>query len=79
MCPVLALYVVVWFPILFCYSLKKQIIKRVFVFKSGGQMVVTDMAESEKRVGALGKLAISYGVGMVVGPFVGGLLAKFFG
>ena len=41
-------------------------------------MVVTDMAEKSKRADSLGKLGISYGVGMVVGPFVGGLITKNF-
>ena len=39
-------------------------------------MVVTDMAEKSKRADSLGKLGISYGVGMVVGPFIGGIIAK---
>ena len=42
-------------------------------------MVVTDLAEPSKRVDALGKLSISYGVGMVVGPFIGGILADSVG
>ena len=46
---------------------------------AGGQMVVTDLAEPSKRVDALGKLSISYGVGMVVGPFIGGILADSVG
>ena len=42
-------------------------------------MVVTDVADSEQRVGALGKLSISYGVGMVIGPFLAGLISRFYG
>lgn len=45
----------------------------------GGQMIVTDLGESGKRADALGKLGLSYGVGMVVGPAVGGLITKFQG
>lgn len=41
-----------------------------------GQMVVTDVCHSSKRAEALGKLGISYGVGMVIGPFVGGLMTR---
>ena len=48
-------------------------------FFAGGQMVVTDVSEHSSRADALGKLGISYGIGMVVGPFVGGLLTKNLG
>ena len=41
-------------------------------------MVVTDMTESRSRAEALGKLGLSYGIGMVVGPFVGGIITKKF-
>ncbi|XP_041361794.1 solute carrier family 22 member 18-like [Gigantopelta aegis] len=42
----------------------------------GGQMIVTDLGEVHKRADALGKLGMSYGVGMVIGPLVGGLITK---
>ena len=35
-------------------------------------MVMTDVSNSRERADALGKLGVSYGVGMVVGPTVGG-------
>lgn len=35
-------------------------------------MVMTDVSNSKDRANALGKLGVSYGVGMVVGPTVGG-------
>lgn len=38
----------------------------------GAQMVMTDVSNTQERAGALGKLGVSYGVGMVVGPTVGG-------
>ncbi|CAG5123025.1 unnamed protein product [Candidula unifasciata] len=44
----------------------------------GGQMIVTDISSSEKRADAIGKLGISYGIGMVIGPVIGGLLARMF-
>ncbi|XP_062568913.1 solute carrier family 22 member 18-like [Saccostrea cucullata] len=44
----------------------------------GGQMIVTDMGEEGQRAAALGKLGLSYGVGMVIGPFLGGLVTKYF-
>ena len=43
-----------------------------------GQMIVTDTSSGSERAGALGLLGISYGVGMVIGPFIGGLVTKFF-
>lgn len=45
----------------------------------GGQMIVTDVCDKTKRADALGKLGMSYGVGMVIGPFVGGIITKHFG
>ena len=38
---------------------------------------VTDCAAG--RADALGKLGVSYGIGMVIGPFVGGLITKNYG
>ncbi|CAK8680399.1 solute carrier family 22 member 18-like [Clavelina lepadiformis] len=38
----------------------------------GAQMVITDITESKSRSDALGKLGLSYGVGMVLGPVIGG-------
>ncbi len=35
-------------------------------------MVVTDMSETSKRTDALAKLGLSYGVGMIIGPLLGG-------
>ena len=46
---------------------------------AGGQMIVTDICDSSKRADALGKLGMSYGVGMVIGPFVGGIITNIFG
>ncbi|CAG2197507.1 SLC22A18 [Mytilus edulis] len=43
-----------------------------------GQMIVTDTSSEKDRAGALGMLGLSYGVGMVIGPFIGGLVIKFF-
>lgn len=45
----------------------------------GSQMVVTDISEKEGRADALGKLGVSYAIGMVIGPFVGGLITKKYG
>ena len=39
-------------------------------------MVMTDVSGSTKRADALGKLGVSYGVGMVVGPTVGGYITS---
>lgn len=35
-------------------------------------MVMTDVSGSKDRAGALGRLGVAYGVGIVVGPPVGG-------
>lgn len=35
-------------------------------------MVMTDVSTSTDRADALGKLGVSYGIGMVVGPIIGG-------
>ena len=35
-------------------------------------MVMTDVSGSKDRADALGKLGVAYGVGMVVGPPLGG-------
>ena len=42
-------------------------------------MIVTDLGDTEKRADALGKLGLSYGVGMVIGPGIGGLITQNFG
>lgn len=39
-------------------------------------MVMTDVSGSTERADALGKLGVSYGVGMVVGPVVGGYVTS---
>ena len=43
---------------------------------TGAQMVMTDVSGSTERADALGKLGVSYGVGMVVGPTVGGYVTS---
>ena len=42
-------------------------------------MVITDVSNKETRAEALGKLGVSYGGGVVVGPFIGGLVTKYAG
>ena len=41
-------------------------------------MVMTDVSSSTDRADALGKLSVSYGVGMVVGPTLGGYVTKLY-
>lgn len=45
----------------------------------GSQMVMTDVTGKTERAGALGRLGVSYGVGMVVGPIIGGYVSTLFG
>ena len=45
-------------------------------FIAGAQMVMTDVSGSKGRADALGKLGVSYGVGMVVGPTLGGYVTS---
>lgn len=40
-------------------------------------MVITDLSDKKSRSSQLGKLGLSYGVGMVIGPVVGGLCTKY--
>ena len=39
-------------------------------------MVVTDVSGSTERADVMGKLGVAYGVGMVTGPTVGGLITR---
>lgn len=41
-------------------------------------MVMTDVSTTTQRADALGKLSVSYGVGMVVGPTLGGYIVTWF-
>lgn len=45
----------------------------------GAQMVITDISDSQTRSENLGKLGISYGIGMVIGPILGGQTMKYAG
>ena len=40
-------------------------------------MVITDLTDPKERSDKLGKLGLSYGVGMVLGPMIGGLCTKY--
>ena len=42
-------------------------------------MVITDISEPERRADALGKLGVSFAVGMIIGPVLGGQLVKHIG
>ena len=40
-------------------------------------MVIADVSGSAERADVMGKLGVAYGVGMVTGPTVGGLITRF--
>ena len=40
-------------------------------------MVVTDLTNPNERSDKLGKLGLSYGIGMVMGPIIGGWCTKY--
>lgn len=42
-------------------------------------MVITSLSDEDGRAVALSRLGFSYGIGMVVGPTLGGLVTKYFG
>jgi OCT family organic cation transporter-like MFS transporter 18 len=44
----------------------------------GAQMVMTDVSGHEDRADALGKLGVSYGLGMAVGPYIGGYFSTHY-
>ena len=46
----------------------------VYSFCLGAQMVMTDVSDFKERAITLGRLGVSYGVGMVVGPVMGGFV-----
>lgn len=45
----------------------------------GSQMLVTDISDKGDRADALGKLGVFYAIGMVIGPFIGGLITHNYG
>ncbi|XP_056383717.1 solute carrier family 22 member 18 isoform X2 [Hyla sarda] len=45
----------------------------------GAQMIVTDLTSDQERAGALGKLGLCFGIGIIVGSSLGGYLATRFG
>ncbi|XP_073434644.1 solute carrier family 22 member 18 isoform X1 [Dendrobates tinctorius] len=45
----------------------------------GAQMIVTDLTTAQERAGALGKLGLCFGLGIIIGSSLGGYLATRFG
>ena len=50
--------------------------KLCLISLAGAQMVMTDVSDSKERAATLGRLGVSYGVGMIVGPIMGGYVTK---
>ena len=48
-------------------------------FLSGSQMVMAYLSQEAERTSSLAKLGFSYGIGMVVGPSLGGFVTKAYG
>lgn len=46
---------------------------------AGAQKVITDVTTPSQRAGALGKLGFCFGVGIITGSTVGGVLSTKFG
>ncbi|XP_071804683.1 solute carrier family 22 member 18-like [Asterias amurensis] len=44
----------------------------------GTQMVMSDLTDESQRAEALGRINLSYGLGMSIGPLVGGLVTKYY-
>eukprot|EP00093_Oithona_nana_P003961 03961.XXX_132492_128891_1 [CDS] Oithona nana genome sequencing. len=44
----------------------------------GSQMIVTYLSEESERANVLARLGFSYGIGMVVGPILGGYITSYF-
>ncbi|XP_033123367.1 solute carrier family 22 member 18-like [Anneissia japonica] len=42
------------------------------------QMIIVDATDPSKRAAALGRISLSYGLGMVIGPLIGGQIASKF-
>jgi len=65
------------------YSLPVLFLSRVFSVMmhvmQGSQMIATTLSTQENRASALARLGFSYGIGMVVGPSLGGLITKHYG
>lgn len=53
--------------------------KGYFFPPAGAQKVITDVTTSSQRAGALGKLGFCFGVGIIFGSVLGGVLSTKFG
>ncbi|NWR12714.1 S22AI protein, partial [Paradoxornis webbianus] len=62
-------------PILFLSRLPGMLMHGI----PGAQKVITDVTSPSQRAGALGKLGVCFGVGIIFGSFLGGVLSTKFG
>lgn len=53
--------------------------QRIFIFTAGAQKVITDLTTPSQRADALGKLGICFGIGIIIGSALGGVLSTKFG
>lgn len=56
-----------------------QAASRDLFFSAGAQKVITDMTTPSQRADALGKLGLCFGIGIIVGSVLGGVLSTKFG
>ena len=50
----------------------------LLLFFLGSQMIVTYLSEESERANVIARLGFSYGIGMVVGPTLGGFITSNF-
>lgn len=53
--------------------------QRIFIFTAGAQKVITDLTTPSQRADALGKMGLCFGIGIIIGSALGGVLSTKFG
>ena len=58
---------------------KTGIYQLYFIFDVGSQMAVTQLSSDAERTKDLARLGFSFGLGMIVGPSLGGIVTSEYG